>query len=136
MKKLITIILIAICLNGFGQNKTLLTSEYSVSPDSDTLWCYDPPIISVQDNYENYIKEQSEIRLLYLLTEYEADCYNDSTKVNVLIIENWSGKFRIIDDNDPFTHETGVVGREVDYIHKKPTFTGFIKWLQKRKTDH
>ena len=60
--------------------------------------------------------------LLQALTEYETDCYNDSTYITVsLFTEQPSNNISYV--------RYGYYTNTKIWEHKQPTFPDFIKWL-------
>jgi len=87
---------------------------------------YDFPIISLNKSMDDYRAES----LLKLLIEYETDCYNDSTliQVNVNPDRNFTGK------NGSTTLVYYPPIWKDEWIHKQPILSDFIKWLHKKET--
>ena len=69
------------------------------------------------------------------IQEYHIICWNDSTKM--VVWKSWEGmgwKETIIEEGErPFNCESYPTN-EILYIHKQPTFIGFIDFLNKKYT--
>ena len=65
-------------------------------------------------------------KVIELMIEYEQECYNDSTQVEVYIDPNY---------NEKGVHSgTLLMGSyKKQWIHKTPTLKGFITWLKDKK---
>lgn len=74
--------------------------------------------------YTSYFSMDKAIdyRIAELLTEYEKDCYNDSTQVMVYVNPNTEKS------DSSYTLMAGW--NELIWKHKEPTFADFIKWLK------
>jgi hypothetical protein len=63
------------------------------------------------------------------LMEYEEECYNDSTEA-AYDYYKWGNDTTIQSPSIDPGHIMGYIGRKNIYIHKQPTFAGFIIWLK------
>ena len=119
MLKILPILLIT-CTCLFGQD-ALSTMPGSMFPED----------YQHDDNYYNVnLGDMIIISLLDYYGEYETECYNDSTLQEVII------------ENNFIYYHCGVLGCAVDHgspfktesrwIHKQPTFQGFIEYLRKK----
>lgn len=117
MTHLLTIALICAAMYGKAQNDTIIFDNQTLYPVNDN-W-----------NWPNRIIEQEPSEPIQLLTkewlietlnEYATACYNDSVKVEAsgyAVTPNGGGRIKMKDW----------------YYHPEPTFSGFIKWLNKWK---
>lgn len=109
MTRLLTIALILVATAGQAQNDTITLEEDWFVPDGFHQSAYiDPPSASI-DLVSDW--------LLPLLNEYAETCWNDSTEVQVIsgYWSDWRNR------------------QETIWVHTEPTFSGFIKWLNKWK---
>ena len=74
------------------------------------------------------------VNLLALYDEYKIECYNDSTKVTFGYFYDWrtGEEFKSVYKANPGVIETNLRRLEDGYIHKKPSFEGFIEFLRRK----
>jgi hypothetical protein len=117
MKTLLTIIILTISVNIYGQELIMY--------DVDTL-----PELAYELADHKYELVQL---LLPILNEYKQDCYNDSTLEHTHIA-SWVDKCYIQTGNLADGYEFVLVcddSTHYEWIHKEPTFADFIEWLNK-----
>ena len=132
MRKLLTLILIITTMGVMGQeakfrSRNDMNTGIHIYKDSTgqmqrELIVDGYPVISNTKNYNSACKTTPmEDQLLEILTQYQTECYNDST-----LFEGYVNKITA----------SGIVWQEweVFYTHREPTFTGFIEWLKQKKT--
>lgn len=109
MKKLLTITMILAATAGWAQSDAAIDFPM-YQPQRE--WS----IIAYSDSTD--MNEIAVSLLLPLLNEYAEVCYKDSTLVD--------GHYRIVPDAD------GWYWKDDYYKHREPTFSDFIKWLNKQ----
>ena len=74
------------------------------------------------------------INLLDFYDEYEKECYNDSTAIIFGYFYNWDDKkeFKAIYEPKGGVLLANLIKTEDGFIHREPTFQGFIKFLRKK----
>lgn len=117
MKTLLTTIILLAGINCFGQ----VHIEYDIPVD--TFYFYSL----------NEIKKISIQTILEQYSEYEKECYNDST----------AQSNHVVSESDPVCYMTLMLPVEANYCtnpnhyntiytHKKPGFADFMKWLESK----
>lgn len=71
--------------------------------------------------------------LFYEYREYSIKCYADSTKVRMGLFYTFEGnKFKAIYDPEPGEIIGNLIEVKDEYIHREPTFLGFMDWLEEK----
>ena len=92
------------------------------------------PLVSIDGNTVTIYQNFTILNLLSLYEKYEEECYNDSTKVLFGYFYNYeTGKeFKIIYEPKDDLMMANFVRTEHGYIHREPTFNGFIVFLRQQ----
>lgn len=109
----------------------LLTLSFCYSQDSLKTKRVGPHL-TIKEYVKQLKSEWFITNLLMLYDEYEQECYIDSTEVIFAIYKNWdTGEtFRAIYSSKAGVSIYNLIEVETDYIHRKPTFVGFIEFLK------
>lgn len=70
------------------------------------------------------------------LLQYQTECYNDSMQVTRHINTSMSCMYMLTGDEDTDRHAKCLQEWHKDiqvWIHREPTFTGFIEWLKRKQ---
>jgi len=67
-------------------------------------------------------------KLIDLLVEYETDCFNDSV---YRMVDVWHYSHSEGTEFSGGRFNVGYQTMELKWVHREPTFKGFIKWLKK-----
>ena len=121
MKTIIVILLLSMMLICLGQEKELLEVQ-DVYVETTQGWIrFDSTIQVIMVQY-----------FLQLYDEYEQECYKDSTQTEHHITDGTPcyGTSRNWDD---FTCITPGHYDEMTWVHKEPTFQGFMEFIRKKK---
>ena len=77
------------------------------------------------------------VELLYWWDRYSAECYADSTRTLMDVIRRQKGIVSYPCSSDGNEIDPGFspvwVGHRFEYLHRTPTFEGFIAWLRRHK---
>ena len=131
MKTIIFTILILFSLGVSGQNDTVLSII-----NGDTVFAiYSKPFstpdkVFIGAEWDITPISPMEDELLWLLDQYSTECYNDSV---------YETCYEFIKDHDYGTEFSGgtitmgYMGSIDRWVHKEPTFIGFIEWLKERQ---
>lgn len=131
MKKLITILLITFSLQGIGQEIAAHIDSADFSKLKDSV--YDVTNIFLLDDTFDWGSPITPFKYQHnpidLMLLYAEECYNDSTQIKVNI--------------NPDRNHTNDMGfttlmyfppvYELQWVHKEPTFSGFIEWLKSKE---
>ena len=111
MKRLLTLIILLISLNGFCQSPEYIKKDYEFWKrylyGSDTL------------QGEELVKFKAKQNLLPILLQYQEFCKGDST--------GYIGYYTLQSVND----STDIAKPNYYYIQHQPSFNDFINWLKK-----
>jgi hypothetical protein len=141
MKKATLLLLSLITVFSYAQDWGEIDTNYLFSPSLDTValdsFYYDSYLTSVRNYYPVSVYESEgvycpgtdlddAIITIKMLKDYAQECYRDSVEVKVPNyvpnINDWNLRWNF----------GGMYGYEYKWIHKEPTFNGFIKWFNKK----
>lgn len=79
-------------------------------------------------------QEATEIKdiITRFISEYEKECYNDSTEVTFIYYRSTFGDFKAVYEHEPEIIVGELIKKEKGYIHKEPTLKGFVKWIDNK----
>ena len=88
------------------------------------------PVIYSVTIYDN-IGDQAMKRLVFELNLYQAECYADSKLVNMGYYWRFNSEiFKAIHNPNPWESIGNLKKVEKEWIHREPTFLGFMKFLE------
>lgn len=143
MKILLTLTLMLVSFNLFGQEYEIKgdtiyiykSGEYEITTNFIKLTCDTIMPPSRDELIRSYI--YSNTSLIALMDYYAEDCYNDSA-LDVSYDYYGNSVINKIEwyTLDTITDQTILVKEENIYIHNKPTFEGFINWMDNKLNTH
>lgn len=95
-------------------------NEMLYDTENGIIWTKkDTTFFTSRKDYENYKRTDFAKEFLFVYSKYEQECYKDSSLVDIYV------------DPNPRTQITLSVGyHEKRWVHKEPTFEGFIEYIK------
>ena len=135
MKAILTILILFIGLSAIGQNQDTLPIRTAYPSIKGGAWAYDKIGMRIPTDTVKPNKEVWHTSTEWLMLKYADECFNDSTLTHTHNAQ-WNDLCFVQAGNmaDGYYFELVCEDKNhFEWIHKKPTFEGFIEWLKQRE---